>query len=98
MKSRWENCSVIRATAGGVGVGYVILEGLPKEDGRGGERARDEDGAEDKRPQRVDGEAPADRHAREDGRVDEVVAPVVEDRAAARLQKLEPGELAVAAV
>src|SRR5712692_5922523 len=75
------------------------VEHRAAEDARGrGEGARDRHGPERERPRRVDRDAPAGRDAGEDGDVHQVVAPEVENRAAPRLEELEPRELAVAPV
>src|SRR5215472_4847729 len=65
-----------------------------------GRDAGEDDGgdAAPERPEAAGPEPEAERHAREDRDVDDVVAPEVEDAAVARLLELQPGELGVASV
>src|SRR5207249_7085303 len=75
------------------------VEGRPPEDARRrSEPARDRHGPEGERPRRSGGETAPRGDAPEHGDVDEVVAPEIEDGAAARLDELESRQLAVAAV
>ena len=98
MKSRCEKASTRRASAAIGAHQRLAVDEAPRGDGGGAEGPRHRQAAEEERPRRVAGQAPADGHAGEDGLVHEVVAPEVEDGPAARLQEFQPGDLAVAAV
>src|SRR2546422_3192328 len=75
------------------------VERRPPEDARRrSQPARDRHGPEGERPRRSGGETAPGGDAPEHGDVDEVVAPEIEDRAAARLDELEARQLTVAAV
>src|SRR5215467_3805983 len=62
------------------------------------ERADDRRSAEPQRPRRARGQRPTDGHASENGDVDDIVSPEIENAAVPRFLKFQPGELSVTSI
>ncbi len=71
---------------------------MPVDEERGSERAHHRRGAEKQRPTRACRQRPTDGHAGEDGGVDDVVAPEIEDATEFGFLELQPRQLPVASI